>query len=95
MPSDQIVPLDIEIWPTSIVVPPGYRLGLTIQGHDYEYAGEVDPIRNARHRYPSKGCGPFQHKDKDDKNSPTRCVVTVHTGGDYASQLLLPVIPAQ
>jgi predicted acyl esterase len=26
--------LDIEIWPTSIVLPPGYRLGLTVRGRD-------------------------------------------------------------
>lgn len=96
LPIDQIVPLDVEIWPTSIVVPPGYRIGLTIQSHDYEYAGEVDAIRNARHRYPSKGCGPFQHNDKDEKYHPVRRGrVTVHTGGDHASQLLLPVIPAK
>ena len=44
---DQIQPLDqgqagrldIEIWPTSIAVPAGYRIGLTIRGKDYEYGG--------------------------------------------------------
>ena len=30
------VELDIEIWPTSIVVPPGYRLALSVRGKDYE-----------------------------------------------------------
>ena len=29
--------LDVEIWPTSIIVPAGYRIGLTIRGTDYEY----------------------------------------------------------
>ena len=33
------VELDIEIWPTSIVVPPGYRIALTVRGKDYEYDG--------------------------------------------------------
>ena len=33
------VELDIEIWPTSIVVPPGYRLALTVRGKDYEVDG--------------------------------------------------------
>jgi predicted acyl esterase len=33
------VELDIELWPTCIVVPPGYRVALTIRGHDYEYGG--------------------------------------------------------
>ena len=31
--------LDIEIWPTSIVVPAGYRIALTVRGKDYEHAG--------------------------------------------------------
>ena len=30
------VELDIEIWPTSIVVPPGYHVALTVRGKDYE-----------------------------------------------------------
>ena len=29
------VELDIELSPTCIVVPPGYRVALTIRGHDY------------------------------------------------------------
>ena len=33
------VELDIEIWPTCIVVPPGYRLALTVRGKDYEVDG--------------------------------------------------------
>ena len=32
----EVVELDIEIWPTCIVVPRGYRLALTIRGKDYE-----------------------------------------------------------
>ena len=35
----EVVELDIEIWPTSIVVPAGYRVALTIRGKDYEYGG--------------------------------------------------------
>jgi len=34
---DEIVELDIEIWPTSIVIPEGYYLVLTVRGKDYEY----------------------------------------------------------
>lgn len=32
----EVVELDVEIWPTSIVVPPGYRIGLTVRCKDYE-----------------------------------------------------------
>ena len=34
---DEIVELDIEIWPTSIVIPKNYYLVLTVRGKDYEY----------------------------------------------------------
>ena len=33
----EVYELDVEIWPTSIVVPAGYRLALTVRGRDYEY----------------------------------------------------------
>lgn len=91
----EITPVDIEIWPTCIVVPPGYRLGLQVRGRDYEYSGPADPARNARHRYPSKGCGPFRHDDADDLNNPDlNGVITLHTGAHHPSSILLPVIPS-
>ena len=37
------VELEVEIWPTSIVVPRGYRIGLSIRGNDYRYDGPPDP----------------------------------------------------
>ena len=37
----EVVPLDIELWPTSIVVPAGHRIALTVRGRDYEW-GTVD-----------------------------------------------------
>ena len=33
----QPVELDVELWPTSIVVPKGYRVALTVRGRDYEW----------------------------------------------------------
>ncbi len=33
----EAVPLDIELWPTSIVVPAGCRIALTVRGRDYEW----------------------------------------------------------
>ena len=35
------VPLDIEIWPTSVVVPAGHRLAVTDQDRDFEFPGEA------------------------------------------------------
>jgi len=35
----EVYQLDVEIWPTCIVLPAGYRIGLTVRGRDYEYPG--------------------------------------------------------
>jgi predicted acyl esterase len=60
------VELDVEIWPTSIAVPPGYRLALTVRGKDYEVDGRDAALPNAP--YPMKGTGPFLHIDPEDRN---------------------------
>jgi predicted acyl esterase len=86
------VELDIEIWPTSIVVPPGYRLALTIGGKDYEVDGSDIALPNAP--YPMKGVGPFLHIDRDDR--PAAVFATrnaLHFAKGREPYLLLPVIP--
>lgn len=84
--------LDIEIWPTCIVIPPGYRLSLTIQGRDFEretVSGSLGTLGTFR------GSGPFVHKEPWDRR-PERVNgrVTVHGGGHTASYLQLPLIPS-
>ncbi len=89
----QIYELDVEIWPTSIVIPPGYRLALTIRGIDYQYEGELSDFAESFH-YAGGGVGPFKHADPDDR--PAELFggsVTVHTGGDTSSFMLVPVVP--
>ena len=84
------VELDIEIWPTCIVVPAGYRVALTVRGKDYEYAGEAATLSNMKN--PMKGCGPFVHDDPDDR--PPQLFggkLTLHF--DRKPFLLLPIIP--
>lgn len=86
------VELDVEIWPTSIVVPPGYRLALTVRGKDYEVDGKDIALPNAP--YPMKGVGPFLHIDPDDR--PAKVFGgrnTLHFTGGKQPYLLLPVIP--
>jgi predicted acyl esterase len=86
------VELDIEIWPTSIVIPPGYRLALTVRGKDYEVDGSDAALPNAP--YPMKGVGPFLHIDPDDRPAAIfACGNTLHFAADKAPYLLLPVIP--
>ena len=85
--------LDVEVWPTCIVVPPGYRVALTVRGKDYEYEGELSEFARTFH-YASRGCGPFVHNDPDDR--PPELFggrVTLHSGGERASYVLLPIIP--
>jgi predicted acyl esterase len=86
------VELDVEIWPTSIVVPPGYRLALTIRGRDYEVDGRDVALPNAP--YPMKGVGPFLHIDADDRpDAIFKTRNTVHFAAGREPYLLLPVIP--
>jgi hypothetical protein len=86
------VELDIEIWPTSIVVPTGYRIALTVRGKDYEYDGTDAGLPNAP--YSMKGVGPFTHADPDDRPAAIfACRNTLHFGAGKMPYLLLPVIP--
>jgi hypothetical protein len=86
------VELDVEILPTSIVVPPGYQLALTILGRDYEVDGKDIALPNAP--YPMKGVGPFLHIDKDDRpDAIFGGRNTLHFATGKQPYLLLPVIP--
>ena len=87
------VELEIEIWPTSIVVPEGYWLALTVRGRDYEVDGRDIALPNAP--YPMKGVGPFLHIDKDDRPAAIfACRNTLHFASGRQPYLLLPIIPA-
>jgi predicted acyl esterase len=89
------VTLDIEIWPTSIVIPAGYRLAVTIRGKDYEYGGASGgKLSNFKNEL--KGCGPFLHDDPVDR--PAKVfggTTTLHFGSGHDAFVLLPVIPSQ
>ncbi len=86
------VELDVEIWPTCIVVPAGYRVALTVRGKDYEYDGTDAALPHAP--YPMKGVGPFTHTHPQDR--PPAIFGgsnTLHFGGGKAPYVLLPIIP--
>lgn len=87
-------PLAIEIWPTSIVVPKGWRIGLSIRGRDYEWDGP--PARLSNLKNPLRGCGPFLHDAPEDFALRDRWgPFTVHVGPRHPSVLTLPIIPAR
>ena len=64
----EVVQLDIEIWPTSIVVPPGHRVALTVRGRDYEAAADGGKLSNFKNVL--RGCGPFLHDDPSGTGRP-------------------------
>ena len=86
------VELDIEIWPTCIVIPKGFRLGLNIRGCDYEWSGAATTLSNMKN--PMKGCGPFVHDSPEDRPPEVFAVRnTLHFSEGQQPYLLLPVIP--
>ena len=91
----EVVELDIEIWPTSIVVPAGYRIGLSIRGRDYVYPGPSGgKLSNFKNEL--TGCGPFLHDDPRDRPPEIFGGVTsLHFGTGKSPCLLLPIIPPQ
>jgi predicted acyl esterase len=84
--------LHIEIWPTSIVIPKGYQLAVSILGKDYEWEGPPAILSNMKN--PMKGCGPFVHDDPMDR--PQNVFgeeVTLYSDPKNPSYILLPFIP--
>ena len=101
-PHDRVQPLtpgdvyecDVEIVASCIVVPAGWTLALTVRGKDYEYEGELSEFAKTFH-YGTRGTGGMTHADPDDRLPATfDNRVTVYSGGDRQSWLLLPIIPA-
>jgi uncharacterized protein len=89
----ETVNLDIEIWPTSIVVPAGYRIGLSIRGKDYEYGG-ASGGRLSNFKNELKGCGPFLHDDPRDRPAAIfNDTTSLHFDRGKMPYLLLPIIP--
>ena len=88
----QAVDLDVEIWPTCIVIPKGYTLVFNVRGKDYRYddEGVILPFDTR----PMYGVGPFSHENPVDR--PPEIFHTqnhLHFGADHQPYVLLPVIP--
>ena len=74
----------VEMWPTCVVLPAGYRLALSVAGRDFARPEEAGGFH---------GSGPFAHDDPADRPPGRAAVISrVHTGGQAPSSLLLPVI---
>jgi hypothetical protein len=91
---DEVYELEVEIWPTSIVAPRGYRIGLSVLGNDYRYDGSAPGDSISTFKNPFTGVGPFLHDDPGDR--PTGVfggITTIHGGPVHDSSVLLPFIP--
>lgn len=78
----EIVPVEIEIWPSSTLFRTGERLQLTIQGGEFTYT-RSNPL-------------PLRHGRVCTAHSATvnRGRHIIHAGGAFDSHVLVPVIPA-
>ncbi|NYT67089.1 CocE/NonD family hydrolase [Pusillimonas noertemannii] len=90
----EIYELDIEIWPTSIVLPRGWRLALTVAGQDFDH-GLPGPMPRTYGGIEMRGCSLHLHDDPQDRPAEVfDGTITIHSGEDHPLHLLLPVIPA-
>ncbi len=90
----EVFPLEVELWPTCLVVPAGYRLGLSVRGSDYVYQGADGEDRLSNFKNDLTGCGPFLHNDPRDRPVETfGGTYRLHGGSDLAGYLLIPVAP--
>ena len=92
----ETVECDVEIWPTSVVAPPGYRIGLTIRGKDYFAPfAQPQPVY-AEGRPAPNGVGAMFHNDGDDRPADiSGGTVTLETGPDRRPHILLPIVPSR
>jgi predicted acyl esterase len=87
------VEVEVELVPTSIVVPAGYRIALSVRGKDYEFAKKTG-IKLPHFKNELLGCGPFLHNDP--RNRPAKIFggrTTLHFDAMHAPYVLVPVIP--
>ena len=91
----QVYELDVEIVPTSIVIPKGFYIALSIRGKDYVYpGGSGGRLSNMKNEF--TGCGPFLHDDSRDRPISIYGGNTkIHWGDGCDNHVLLPIIPTQ
>jgi hypothetical protein len=93
----QIYELDIDLHPTGVVIPAGYRLALTVRGKDYVWPGaksQDEQFTLSNLAKPMTGCGPFLHEEPSERPKTVfDGKVTLHTGKACGAWLMLPIIP--
>lgn len=83
----QMYELDVEVWPTCIVLPSGYWIELIVEGSDFER-------REAQGQF--KGSGPFYHTyQADHPPSVYNGVTHIFSENGNNSYILVPIVPAK
>lgn len=83
----QVYAVKVELWPTCVIVPKGYRLGLRLEGKDFSRSEKGKAF---------SGSGPFLHFHPQDRPSDIfGGTYSIHTGGTYESYLQIPIVPSK
>jgi hypothetical protein len=73
-------------------VPPGYRIGLSVRGTDYQYGGP--PVQIPGIAYTMAGVGGFVHDHPHDRPGEVfGGKNTLHFDAEKQPYVLLPIIP--
>lgn len=89
---EAVYELDVEILPTNILLPKGFRLAFQISGKDFERPRPPDQPHEA---WVSRGSGPWLHTHAADRPKDVfGGSTTIFTGGKTPSYILLPIIGA-
>jgi predicted acyl esterase len=89
------VDLAVEIWPTSVVVPKGHRIALSVRGKDYEWQ-KTTGAKLSNFKNELLGCGPFLHNDP--RNRPPKTFggkTTLHLDKEGFNHVLVPIVPGR
>ena len=83
---------DVEIWPTSVIAPAGYSLGVSVRGIDYVHG--LPGQHHVAYGREMLGSGPYWHEHPGDRDrTPFDGTTTLHSESGRRPYLLLPVIP--
>jgi len=86
------VEVEVEFWPSGIVVPAGHRVAFSIRGRDYIWQ-ESTGKKLSNFKNELLGCGPFLHDDPRDRPlSVFGGTTTIHIDPEHDNYVLLPII---
>ena len=87
---NEVYELDVEVWPTHIILPKDFTIALQVSGKDFE---RPLPPNVPNEAWVSRGSGPFLHNLAEDRPKDVfGGETTLYTGGEHSSYLLVPVI---